>query len=97
MNFHLIYHGHIPVLLKRFEMAVYQISKFANRIIRLVYMFSESIKYLFGFIAEELNQNIILVFEIEVDGAVGNTRGLCNLGNGGLKKTLFGKYFDSRL
>jgi hypothetical protein len=58
-------------------------------------MFSESIKYLLGFIAEKLDQDIILVFEIEIDGAVGNARCLCNLGNGGLKKTLLGKYFDS--
>jgi len=78
-------------------MTVYQILKFINRIIRLIYMFSESFKYLFGFIAEKLNQNIILVFEIEIDGAVGNSRCLCNLGNGGLKKTLLGKYFDSGL
>ena len=78
-------------------MTVHQISKLINRIIRLVYVFPESIKYLFGFIAEKLNQNIIFVFEIEIDGAIGNTRCRCNLRNGGLKKTLFGKYLDSRL
>jgi hypothetical protein len=42
----------------------------------------------------KLNQDIILVFEIKVDGSVRHAGFFGNLGNRRLKKTLFGEYLD---
>jgi hypothetical protein len=43
-----------------------------------------------------LNQNIILIFEIQIDGAIGNSGFFGDLGNGRLMKTLSGKNLNSR-
>jgi len=74
-----------------------QIAEFIDSVIDLIHFFSETSKNLFGFVIEKLNQNIIFVFEIKIDGAVGNAGFFSNLGNGRLKESIFGKYLDSRL
>jgi hypothetical protein len=43
-----------------------------------------------------LDQNIVFILEIKIDGAVGDAGFFCNLGNGRLVKSLSGKNLDSR-
>ena len=73
-----------------------QVSKLINGIFGLVHLLSESPENLLGLVIEKLNQNIIFVFEIKIDGAVGYAGFFSNLGNGRLKESVFGKYLDSR-
>ena len=70
MRLGLIYHCHIPVILEFFEMPMDKVAKPVTGIVRLVDRFPEPIKYLFGLIAEKLNQNIIFIFKIEINGPV---------------------------
>ena len=49
-----------------------------------------------GFEIEKIEQNIVFILKIEIDGAVRDTRFPRDLRNGRLKKTLFGKHLDSR-
>jgi hypothetical protein len=73
-----------------------QVSKLFNGIFSLVHLFPEAPENLLGLVIEELNQDIIFVLEIEIDGAIRHTGFFGNLGNGGLKETVFGEYFDCR-
>jgi hypothetical protein len=52
----------------------------------------KTLEDLTGFVLVKLNQDIVLVFEVEVNGAIRYARLLGNLGNRRLKKTLLGKY-----
>jgi hypothetical protein len=58
---------------------------------------AERIKHLFGFIVEKLDQDIVFVFKIQIDGTVSHSGLFGNLGNGGLMKSQSGKYFNRRL
>ncbi len=93
----LVENGHIPVCLKLFQMSPDQVSKLVNGILGLVHLFSETSKNLLGLVIEELNQNIIFIFEIQIDGAISHAGFFGDLSNGRLKETVFGKYLDSRL
>jgi hypothetical protein len=81
MGFNPIDHRHVRVVLKFLEMPPYQIAKFIDSGIRTVNLLSETGKYLSGFITEELNQDILFIFEIKINGTIGNTGLLCDLGN----------------
>jgi hypothetical protein len=59
--------------------------------------FAKPVKNLFGFIPKELNQDIVLVFEVQINGSIRDTRFFGNLGDGRLKESLLGKYLDGRL
>jgi len=93
----LVENGHIPVRLKLFQMTPDQVSKFINGIFGLVHLFPEAPENLLGLVIEELNQNIIFVFEIKIDGAISHAGFFGNLSNGRMKEPVFGKYLDSRL
>lgn len=96
MNFDLIYHGHVPVLLKLVQMASNQAFQLINGIVRTVDIFSKTIENLFGLVTEKMRQNIILVFKVQVDGAVGDAGFFRNLCNGRLVESLLRKYFYGR-
>ena len=93
----LIEDGHIPVCLKLLQVSPDQVLKLINGTFGLIHLFSETPENLLGLVIEKLNQNIIFVFEIKIDGSISHTGFLGNLGNGRLKESVFGKYLDSRL
>ena len=70
--------------------------KFIDSIVRFVDFFPEQGKYLFGFVAEKLYQDIILIFEIKIDGTISDIGFPGDLRNGWMEKTLFSKYLDCR-
>jgi hypothetical protein len=74
-----------------------QVTQFLDRLIGPVNLFAKPLKDLFGFVAEKLNQDVILVLEVKVYGTIGNPGLFGNLGNGGLVKTLPGKHPDGGL
>jgi len=47
-----------------------KIAKFIESIVRFVDFFPEPGKYLLGFVAEKLHQDIILIFEIKIDRTI---------------------------
>jgi len=47
-----------------------KIAKFIDSIVRFVDFFPEPGKYLLGFVAEKLYQDIILIFEIKIDSTI---------------------------
>jgi hypothetical protein len=55
------------------------------------------VKHLLGFKLKKLNQDIILIFKIKIDSAVGNPGLICDLSDSGFIKTLLGKNLDSSL
>jgi hypothetical protein len=90
----LINHGHVAVALKFGQMSIYQIPQFPDGGVGLFDLLPETVEDLFGFVLKKLNQNVILVFEIEVYRPVGNSGFPCDLGNGRQMKSFFGKDFD---
>ena len=97
MGHGLIHNRHVPVFLELFQMPVNQIPEFADGIVRLFHLFPETGKNLFGLIGEKLNQNIIFVLEIQINGSIRNTGFPRDLRNGCLMKTLFCKNAYGRL
>jgi hypothetical protein len=47
-----------------------KIPKPVNGIVRRADLFPEPVKYLFCLMAEKLNQNIVFIFKIEIDGSI---------------------------
>ena len=74
-----------------------QVAEFFHSVVALVDFLPEAVEHLFGLVVEKLDQNVVLVLEVEIDGAVGNTGLARDLGDGGLEKSLLGKYLDGRL
>jgi hypothetical protein len=58
--------------------------------------FSEALENLLGFVFEKLNQDIVLVFEVQIDGPIGHTSFSGYFGNGRLMISVAGKHLDSR-
>ena len=73
-----------------------EIAKFVQAGIGAIHLRPETIKYLLGFIIEKLNQNIVFIFEIQIDGAVGDAGFFANLSNSRLVKSMSGKNLYSR-
>ena len=96
VGFNLIDNGHVPVALEFFQMHPNEIAKLVQAGIGPIHLRTETIKYLLGFIIEKLDQNIVFILEIKIDGAVGDAGFFGNLGNGRLMKSLSGKNLDSR-
>ena len=63
---------------------------------RLADRIPETFENLPCFVFVKLNQDVIFVLEIEIDGAIRHTGFFGNLGNGGLKETVLGEYLDCR-
>jgi hypothetical protein len=70
-----------------------EIAKFIQTALRLIDFLPKSIKNQLGFVAEEIDQNVIFIFEIEINGTVGHSGFLGDLGHGRLVKSLLGKHF----
>jgi hypothetical protein len=96
MRFGLIDDGHVPVPLEFFEVDANQIAQFVKSGIGAIDLLTEALEYLLGLIAEKLDQDVVLVFEIEVDGSVGDTGFTGDLGNGRLEVTLPCEYLYGR-
>jgi hypothetical protein len=96
VGFNLIDNGHVPVALEFFQMHPNEIAKFVQAGIGTIHLRPETIKYLLGFIIEKLDQNIVFILEIQINGAVGDPGYFGNLGNGRLMKSMSGKNLDSR-
>jgi hypothetical protein len=60
------------------------------------HFFPEQIEYLFGLVRKKLNQDVILVFKVEINRSIGHTRFSGNLGYGGLIESLLSKNLDCR-
>jgi hypothetical protein len=88
MGFGLVDDGHVAIPLKLFEVDANQIAQFADGRLGTIDLLAEALKNLLGLVAEELNQDIVLVFEIEIDRSVGDPRLTGDLGDRGLKITL---------
>jgi hypothetical protein len=74
-----------------------EIAQFIQTIVRLVDLLPETIKYLSGFVTEKLYQNIVFIFEIQIDSTISHAGFPGNLGHGRLVKTLTGKHLHRRL
>lgn len=94
MGFGLVNDGHIAILLKLLEMDPNQTPQLFLGCFGLTDRIPESFKDLACLVLVELNQNIVLVLEIEIDGSVRHTSLFGNLGDCRLKKPLLGKHFD---
>jgi hypothetical protein len=57
-------------------------TKFVQAVIGLVDGRPESIEHLFGSVVEKLDQNIVFIFEIKIDGTIRHTCLSGDLGNG---------------
>jgi hypothetical protein len=57
---------------------------------------SEAVENLLGFESEKLYEDVVLVFEIQINGTVGHPRLPGDLGDGGLIETLPGEHFHGR-
>jgi len=90
-GFRQIDHGHIRIALKRFKMPTDQIPKFIHRRIGIVHRLSELLEHVFCFVAEKLNEDIVFVFEVQIDRAVCNTGGSGDLRDGCLMEALVGE------
>jgi hypothetical protein len=62
-------------------MSMNQVAKFIDSSICSVNFLSEAGENLSGFITEKLNQDIFFIFEIKIDGTIGDPRFLGNLRN----------------
>jgi len=73
-----------------------QVPEFIYSSICSVHFLSEAGENLSGFITEKLNQDIVLVFEVQIDGPIGHTGFSGDFGNGRLMISVPGKYLDGR-
>jgi hypothetical protein len=81
VGFGLIHNGHVPVTLECFQVQSNQVAQFVYGVVRHIDLFSELGKHLGGLIFKKLHQDIVFVFEIQVNRSVGDTRFTGNLGN----------------
>lgn len=97
MGFNLVDDRPVSVALKFRQVAAHQVAQFVQAGLGPIDRLPETFKYLFGPKAEKLNQNVVFIFKIQVNGAVGDPGFFGNLGNGGLMKSLSGKNLNRRL
>ena len=93
MGFNLIHHGHVWIPLKFHKMPPDKVPQFIQAVVGLVDGGPEAVKNLFGSVVKKMNQDIVFVLEIKIDGTIGHTGFPGNLGNGRLVKTLARKDF----
>jgi hypothetical protein len=97
VGFGLVDNGHVPVALELFEVMANQNSEFVNGTVGPIDILAKALKNLLGLVIEKLNQNVVFVFEIEINRTVGDTGFFSNLRNGRLKIPLAGEYLDRGL
>jgi hypothetical protein len=74
-------------------MTTNKIPQFVQAVVGLVNSGPEAIKNLFGSVVKKMNQDIVFVLEIKIDGTIGHPGFPGNLCNGRLVKTLVRKDF----
>jgi hypothetical protein len=94
VGFGLIDDGHVSVVLKLAQMQTDQCSQLLDGIAAPADFFPEALENLLGFVAEKLDQDVVFVFKVQVDGPVGHAGLLGNFGNGRLGVSVAGKYLD---
>jgi len=96
VGFGLVDDGQIPVPLKFFKVPSDKVSQLLDGTAPAIDFFSEALENLLGFVLEKLNQDIVLVFEVQIDGPIGHTGFSGDFGNGRLMISVPGKYLDGR-
>jgi hypothetical protein len=96
VGFGLVNDGQIPVPLKFFKVPSDEVAQLLDGTAPAIDFFSEALKNLLGFVLEKLNQDIVLVFEVQIDGPIGHTSFSGDFGNGRLMISVPGKYLDGR-
>jgi hypothetical protein len=88
--------GQIPVTLKFFKVPPDEVSQLLDGTATAIDFFSEALENLLGLVFEKLNQDIVLVFEVQIDGPIGHTSFSGDLGNGRLMISVTGKHLYGR-
>jgi hypothetical protein len=96
MGFGLVDDSQITVTLKFFKVPSDEVFQFLDGAATAIDFFSEALENLLGFVFEKLNQDIVLVFEVQIDGPIGHTSFSGYFGNGRLMISVAGKHLDSR-
>jgi hypothetical protein len=96
VGFGLVDDRQIPVTLKFFEVSSDEVSQLLDGTAPAIDFFPEAFENLLGFVFEKLNQDIILVFEVQINGPVGHSSFFGNFGNGRLMISVAGKHLDGR-
>jgi hypothetical protein len=96
VGFGLVNDGQIPVPLKFFKVPSDEVAQLLDGTAPAIDFFSEALKNLLGFVLEKLNQDIVLVFEVQIDGPIGHTGFSGDFCNGRLMISVPGKYLDGR-
>jgi hypothetical protein len=73
-----------------------KIAQLIQTAFHLVDFHPKPFKYLFGFVVKKIDQNVVFIFEIQVNRAIGHAGFLGDLGDGGLVKPLPGKNLHRR-
>jgi len=74
-------------------MSMDEIPKFIDRFVGFDHRFSESAEHLFGFVIENLKQDIVFILEVEVYRPIGDSRFFGNLRYGCVMEAGFREYF----
>jgi len=82
MGFNLIHHSHVWIPLKFREVPPDKVPQFILAVVCLVDGGPEVIENLFGSVIKKMNQDIVLIFKIKVDGTIGHPGLPGNLRNG---------------
>jgi hypothetical protein len=97
VGFGLVDDSQIPVTLKFFKVPSDEVFQLLDGAAPAIDFFSEALENLLGFVFEKLNQDIVLVFEVQIDGPIGHTSLSGDFGNGRLMISVAGKHLDGRL
>jgi hypothetical protein len=71
-----------------------QIPQLLYRIPPAADLFPEALENLLGLVAEKLDQNIVFILEVEVDGPIGHSGFFGDFGNRRMSVSILGKYLD---
>jgi hypothetical protein len=97
MGFGLVDDGHVAVILEFLQVNTYQPPQLLLGILRLHDRIPEPFEYVPRLVFVELDQDVVLVFEIEIDGSIRHAGFLGDLGDRRLVEPLVGKYPDRGL
>jgi hypothetical protein len=96
VGFGLVDDSQITVTLKFFKVPSHEISQLLDGTAPAIDFFSEALENLLGFVFEKLNQDVVLVFKIQIDGPIGHACFSGDFGNGRLMISVPGEYLDGR-
>lgn len=73
-----------------------EVSQFIDGGLRVIDLFTKAGKDLARFVIEKMDQNVIFIFKVKIDGPIGDTGGPCNLRYGRFVETGLREYRDCR-